>query len=102
MSNQTLHRAGDICSAHLRQGFALDPIDFNLSETLGVVLALLAPRASERGNKITQNIASDVPEWIFAEERGLRQILLNLIGNAVKFTHAGQIDIDDVFPDFDG
>ena len=73
--------------------FALDPIDFNLAETLGVVLALLAPRAAERGNNITHKIGADVPEWIFAEERGLRQILLNLIGNAVKFTHRGEISV---------
>ncbi len=67
--------------------------DFAIADTIDGVVSLLSLRASSLGNQISSMIAPNVPVWVQTDELRLRQILLNLVGNAVKFTHAGQIDI---------
>ena len=56
-------------------------------------VGLLEPLARSKGVKMSQFIAEDVPELIDGDRMRLRQILLNLIGNAVKFTEKGSIEV---------
>ncbi|WP_165772247.1 ATP-binding protein [Niveispirillum lacus] len=54
-------------------------------------MALLAPRAADKGLSLRTEIASDLPEWVLGDATRLRQVLLNLLSNAVKFTNKGSV-----------
>lgn len=63
----------------------------NLRELTENVVELLAPRAYDKGIGMGAHIARAIPEIVDTDPRRLRQVLINLIGNAVKFTEAGGI-----------
>src|SRR5262249_4661169 len=69
----------------------LDPIEFNIRETLGDALTALAARAHQKGLELAFRVAPNVPEAAVGDPGRLRQILLNLAGNAVKFTKRGDV-----------
>ena len=69
----------------------LDPVDFDLREAVGDVCDLLAARAHERGLELVARIADDVPAAVRGDDGRLRQVLMNLVGNAIKFTHEGEV-----------
>jgi CheY-like chemotaxis protein len=56
-------------------------------------LDLFCAQASAKGLTLNLRCTDDLPEWVSADPDRLRQILLNLVGNAVKFTAAGQVDL---------
>lgn len=64
-----------------------------ISELLDSVISMFRPRASEKGLELKLQVAADVPNAILTDGGRLRQILVNLINNAVKFTHDGSITI---------
>jgi PAS domain S-box-containing protein len=72
----------------------LETIEFNLSICLDEVLDLLATPAQEKGIELVAMIDSDVPLQIRGDAARLRQILTNLINNAIKFTEAGEVVIE--------
>ncbi len=72
----------------------LDPIDFNLRESLEETVRLMAFRADEKGLELVLEPAADVPEIVRADPSRLRQILLNLLGNAIKFTERGEVAVE--------
>jgi PAS domain S-box-containing protein len=63
------------------------------------VTQVVAESAERKGLQLTTRIGGDVPRWVVLDDRRLRQVLLNLLGNAIKFTAAGEvrlaIDADD-------
>src|SRR5262249_11672256 len=69
----------------------LDPVDFHLPEMLGDMLKSLALRAHQNGSERACRIAPEVPDVVHADPPRLRQVLLNLIGNAIKFTDKGEV-----------
>lgn len=71
----------------------LDRYDFSLRETLEVAIAPLAMRAQEHGVEFICAAAPDVPDRLCGDASRLRQILVNLAGNAVKFTERGEITL---------
>jgi signal transduction histidine kinase/DNA-binding response OmpR family regulator/HPt (histidine-containing phosphotransfer) domain-containing protein len=73
--------------------FELEFVDFDFVEVIEGVAELLRPRARERGLDLVTFIAPDVPKFLNGDPGRLRQILLNLAGNAVKFTEAGSVAI---------
>ncbi|MBD0394439.1 MAG: response regulator, partial [Microcoleus sp. C1-bin4] len=72
----------------------LETIEFNLSICIDEVLDLLATPAQEKGIELVALIDSDVPLQIRGDAARLRQILTNLINNAIKFTEAGEVVIE--------
>ena len=56
-------------------------------------IALLAPRAREKGLALQQDIAADVPEVVSGDAARLAQTLTNLLGNAIKFTSSGEVEL---------
>ena len=69
----------------------LEAFDFNLRDALEETMKPLALRADEKGIELLCDIASDVPEMVQGDCSRLRQVILNLLGNALKFTHRGEV-----------
>jgi signal transduction histidine kinase/CheY-like chemotaxis protein/HPt (histidine-containing phosphotransfer) domain-containing protein len=72
---------------------ALAPRAFAVRELFEAAVRLLVPRAAEKGLAIGMQVAADVPAHLVGDEGRLRQILINLLGNAVKFTERGRVDL---------
>lgn len=73
--------------------FELESVGFKLRDTLGDTLQTLAGRASAKGVELTYYIPPDVPDDLVGDPGRLCQIMVNLTGNAVKFTEQGEIAI---------
>ena len=69
----------------------LEVIDFNLRDCAEEALKTFASQAHERGLELLCDIAPEVPELVEGDPGRLRQIMLNLVGNAMKFTHQGEV-----------
>jgi len=69
----------------------LENIPFNIREFLGESLKIVATKAHEKKLELAYRVDPDVPEMIIGDPPRVRQIVLNLIGNAVKFTDKGEI-----------
>ncbi|HEU4891211.1 MAG TPA: ATP-binding protein, partial [Vicinamibacterales bacterium] len=69
----------------------LERAEFNAREAIGNAAKLLAVRASEKGIELACHIAPEVPVSLLGDEGRLRQVLLNVLGNAIKFTDAGEV-----------
>ncbi len=70
---------------------ALDPIVFNLEDALGEALRGLAIEAYHKGLELVCQIVPDVPAELIGDPGRLRQVVVNLIGNALKFTKTGEV-----------
>jgi signal transduction histidine kinase/DNA-binding response OmpR family regulator len=70
------------------ESIAYDPIS-----AIEDVIALFGPRASAKGLQLNYHVAADVPRDLLGDPGRLRQVLSNLVGNAIKFTVAGTVDI---------
>ena len=72
---------------------ALEHVAFDLELACREIVGLLAGRAQEKGVALELEYAADAPRWIVADPVRLRQVLVNLVGNAIKFTHRGHVRI---------
>ena len=73
--------------------------DFDLLALLGDMAAMMAPMAAEKGLSFAAYVDPDMPKLVHADEVRLRQILINLLGNAVKFTHEGGVKLTATYND---
>jgi PAS domain S-box-containing protein len=71
----------------------LENIDFNLRETMELTMKTLALRADEKGLELVCDISPDIPEGVRGDPTRLRQVVINLIGNAIKFTETGEVGL---------
>jgi PAS domain S-box-containing protein len=69
----------------------LDPTDFELRERIGETLSTLAVRAHAKNLELAFDVAPEVPEHVVGDVNRIRQVLINLLGNAIKFTEQGEI-----------
>ncbi len=70
---------------------AIEEIAFDLTRTVAETLKTMALRAHQKGLELVADIAPDIPRRVVGDPGRVRQILLNLVGNAVKFTERGEI-----------
>lgn len=73
---------------------SIEPISFDLRVAVEEAADVLAGRAAEKGVELVVRIAPAVPRYLIGDAGRIRQILTNLIGNAVKFTSAGHVLVD--------
>ncbi len=71
----------------------LESIPFDLPKVVHATATLLAVRAREKHLELTVDVPPDVPHLVRGDPTRLRQVLMNLIGNAIKFTEEGEVDV---------
>ena len=71
----------------------LDRVDFSLADALDQIVKAFSLRARQKNLELTCEVASGVPEMLVGDPTRLRQIVNNLVGNALKFTEAGEIAV---------
>ena len=72
----------------------LETHSFDLFQNVEEMLDIFAPQAAEKELELVYTFASGTPQWIRSDSTRLRQILVNLVGNALKFTDHGEIVVD--------
>nr|WP_281064936.1 ATP-binding protein [Asticcacaulis solisilvae] len=70
------------------------PAAFDIQACVTNVGQMVRLRAEEKGLKISVDIADGVPHTVMADQKRLRQVLINLLGNAIKFTNAGEVRLE--------
>ena len=69
----------------------IEHVDFNLRDSIGDILQTLAVRAAEKGLELAYEVSPDVADEVIGDPGRLRQIIVNLVGNAIKFTDTGEV-----------
>jgi signal transduction histidine kinase/ActR/RegA family two-component response regulator len=72
----------------------IETVAFNLRKTVADASMLLQPRATEKGLSLAVHFTGEVPEWVIGDPTRVGQIVINYLGNAIKFTDAGGVRID--------
>jgi two-component system, sensor histidine kinase and response regulator len=72
----------------------LDPICFNLHDNLDDAVRTLAVRAHEKNLELLCEWKADVPDYVIGDEVRIRQVIVNLLGNAIKFTQTGEVALE--------
>lgn len=71
----------------------LDPQKFSLKDTLEKLREIIAVKAQEKGLALSITTATGIPDWVVGDALKIRQILLNILSNAVKFTDQGTVEM---------
>jgi signal transduction histidine kinase/DNA-binding response OmpR family regulator len=71
----------------------LENVSFELRELLGETVQILAARAVEAGLELNFHVKPDVPDDLIGDPHRIRQVVVNLVGNALKFTHEGEVNL---------
>ena len=75
-------------------GLEIDPVDFGLRESVKAAVHSLGAVGREKGLELSWEVQQDVPDALFGDVGRLRQIISNLVGNAIKFTPAGRVAVE--------
>ena len=80
----------------------LDVVAFNLPDSLEETMVTLALRAHEKGLELICDLKPGLPEYVTGDPLRVRQIIVNLVGNAIKFTTAGEVEMEAALESRDG
>ena len=80
----------------------LEMATFDIRDSLGDVMKSLGLRANEKGIELAVNIDSQIPKFLKGDAGRIRQIVINLVGNAIKFTKQGEVVLDILCDSNDG
>jgi two-component system, sensor histidine kinase and response regulator len=72
----------------------LEELPFGLRDCLGDAVKSLALRAHDKQLELALDVDPDVPDWLVGDPSRLRQVVVNLVNNAIKFTHQGEVVVD--------
>lgn len=72
----------------------LIPVEYSFSSVMNDIINMTMPKAVEKGLKYNLNVSEDIPSVLKGDEIRVRQILLNLINNAIKYTHEGSVSVN--------
>ncbi len=73
--------------------FLINPIESDLRAAVNSIIRSLAFRAHQKSLELLCRVDSSVPGWVFADCDRVRQVLVNLLGNAIKFTDHGEVEL---------
>ena len=83
---------GTLDIARIESGrLALEPAAMHFADAIDELVSLFEPQAAARGLRFVHQRSANLPELVRTDEKRLRQVLINLLGNAVKFTRSGQV-----------
>jgi len=94
-SDSLLHIVNDILDfSKIESGkLHIENIEFSLEHTLRDTMKSLAVRAHQKNLELLLHVAPDVPDRLLGDPGRVRQVIVNLVGNAIKFTEAGEIEV---------
>jgi len=94
-AHSLLHIVNDILDfSKIESGkMDIESIEFSLEQMLRDTMRSLAVRAHQKGLELLLHVAADVPDKLMGDPGRLRQIIVNLVGNAIKFTEKGEIEV---------
>jgi PAS domain S-box-containing protein len=72
----------------------LEQLQFSMHDLLAGIMKALALRAHEKGLELVYAVDPEVPDWLLGDAGRMRQILVNLVGNAIKFTTQGEVALE--------
>ena len=72
----------------------LDPVEFSLRDGLNLMMKMIALRAHQKGLELLCHVDAEVPDTLVGDSARLRQIVINLVGNAIKFTEKGEVAVE--------
>ncbi|MBW8885861.1 MAG: PAS domain S-box protein, partial [Planctomycetia bacterium] len=72
----------------------LEWLPFSLRETVGDAVKSLALRSHDKGLELALDVSRDVPDWLLGDAGRLRQVVINLVNNAIKFTRDGEVVVE--------
>ena len=72
----------------------LIPVEYRFSSVMNDVVNMTMKKAQDKGLSYTITVSEDIPSVMFGDEIRIRQIMLNLINNAIKYTHEGSVSVD--------
>ena len=72
----------------------LNPVEYGVSSVLNDLVNMTMKKAMDKGLKYNLEVSKDIPSKLWGDEIRIRQIMLNLINNAIKYTHEGRVDIN--------
>ena len=72
----------------------LVPVEYGVASVMNDVVNMTMKKAQDKGLEYKLNVSQDIPSVMYGDEIRIRQIMLNLINNAIKYTHEGSVSID--------
>nr|WP_297704445.1 ATP-binding protein [uncultured Butyrivibrio sp.] len=73
--------------------FEIIPVEYDVASVLNDVLIMTRPRAQKKGLEFNYNVSGEIPSMLYGDEIRIRQVMLNIINNAIKYTQEGHVDV---------